>query len=76
MDNTIVDYLVAEFKKEYGIDLVKTPPAGAYDAIVLAVAHDEFRNLGTKGLRAFGKPQAVLYDVKSTLPRDQVDGRL
>ncbi len=65
-----------EAKREYGIDLVKTPPAGTYDAIVLAVAHDEFRNLGTNGLRAFGKPQAVLYDVKSALPRDQVDGRL
>ena len=50
---------------------------GAYDAIVLAVGHDEFRALGGEGVRAFGKPEAsIVYDVKYVLPRDAVDGRL
>jgi UDP-N-acetyl-D-galactosamine dehydrogenase len=66
----------AEAKHEYGLDLVADPQAGAYDAVVLAVAHDRFRELGGEGVRAFGKPQSVVYDVKYLLPRDAVDGRL
>jgi UDP-N-acetyl-D-galactosamine dehydrogenase len=66
----------AEAKHEYGLDLVADPQAGAYDAVVLAVAHDRFRELGGEGVRAFGKPQSVVYDVKYVLPRDAVDGRL
>ena len=66
----------AEAKHEYGLDLVADPQVGAYDAVVLAVAHDRFRELGGEGVRAFGKPQSVVYDVKYVLPRDAVDGRL
>ena len=65
-----------EAKQEYGIELVAQPQAGAYDAIVVAVAHREFAALGAAGLRAFGKPDAVLYDVKYVLPKADVDGRL
>jgi UDP-N-acetyl-D-glucosamine/UDP-N-acetyl-D-galactosamine dehydrogenase len=61
---------------EYGLDLVAEPEAGAYDAIVLAVAHDEFVALGEAGIRAFGKPGAVLFDVKRALPRACIDGCL
>ncbi len=61
---------------EYGIDPVATPAPGHYDAIVLAVAHREFIALGADGVRAFGKPGAVLFDVKRALPRDAVDGCL
>jgi UDP-N-acetyl-D-galactosamine dehydrogenase len=66
----------AEAKHEYDLDLVATPQAGTYDAIVVAVGHREFKALGAAGLRAFGKPEAVLYDVKYVLPKDDVDGRL
>lgn len=65
-----------EAREAYGIELVAQPPLGAYDAVVLAVAHDQFRELGAKGARAFGKPQALLYDIKSLYPRDEVDARL
>jgi UDP-N-acetyl-D-galactosamine dehydrogenase len=66
----------AEAKHEYDIDLVAQPEPGAYDAIVVAVAHREFAALGADGLRALGKPNAVLYDVKYVLPKADVDGRL
>lgn len=65
-----------EAREAYGIELVAQPPLGAYDAVVLAVAHEQFRELGAKGARAFGKPQALLYDIKSLYPRDEVDARL
>ena len=61
---------------EYGIQLTEVPEAASYDAIVLAVAHREFAALGAAGIRAFGKPGAVLYDVKYVLPKEAVDGRL
>ena len=61
---------------EYGLQLISQPQAGVYDAIVLAAAHDQFRQLGVEGIRALGKESCVLYDVKNILPADQVDGRL
>ncbi len=61
---------------EYGIDLVAQPESGQYDAIVLAVAHREFVELGGEKIRAFGNPDAVLFDVKQALPRACSDGCL
>jgi UDP-N-acetyl-D-galactosamine dehydrogenase len=61
---------------EYGLELTARPQAGRYDAIVLAAAHDQFREMGVDGIRALGKDRCVLYDVKNILPADQVDGRL
>ena len=67
----------AEAQHEYGLTPIESPEQGVYDAIVLAVGHDEFRTLGGEGVRAFGKPQAsIVYDVKYVLPREWVDGRL
>jgi UDP-N-acetyl-D-glucosamine/UDP-N-acetyl-D-galactosamine dehydrogenase len=66
----------AEAKHEYGLDLVAEPPAGAYDAVIVAVAHRQYAAWGVDGIRAFLKPDAVLYDVKYVLPRQHVDGRL
>ncbi len=66
----------AEAAHEYGLTLTAAPAAGDYDVIILAVAHRQFIELGAKGVRAFGKPASVLYDIKSALPRDAVDGRL
>ena len=62
--------------EEYAITMTAQPQAGAYDAVILAVSHREFAELGAKGIRAFGKPDSVLFDVKAVLPRDAVDGRL
>jgi len=62
-----------EARHEYGIDLVAAPEAGSYDAVILAVSHREFIALGADGIRAFGKPGAVLFDVKRALPRASVD---
>ncbi|MCX7034408.1 MAG: Vi polysaccharide biosynthesis UDP-N-acetylglucosamine C-6 dehydrogenase TviB [Arenimonas sp.] len=61
---------------EYGITPIASPAAGQYDAVVLAVGHAEFAKLGGPGVRALGKANSVVYDVKYVLPRDAVDGRL
>ena len=61
---------------EYGIAPVAEPVAGSYDAVILAVAHREFIDLGVDGVRGLGKPDAVLFDVKRALPRERVDGCL
>jgi UDP-N-acetyl-D-glucosamine/UDP-N-acetyl-D-galactosamine dehydrogenase len=66
----------AEAEHEYGIALVDQPKKRHYDAIVVAVAHREFRELGYDGIRVFGRPNLVLYDIKNVLPKDKVDGRL
>ena len=63
-------------KREYGLDLVAGPEQGIYDAVIIAVAHDRFADIGASGLRAFCRPDGILYDVKYLLPADMVDGRL
>ena len=65
-----------EANHEYGIQLVAEPQQGAYDVVIIAVAHDEFRALGAAGIRAFGKDTSVLYDIKYVLPPELVDDRL
>jgi UDP-N-acetyl-D-glucosamine/UDP-N-acetyl-D-galactosamine dehydrogenase len=65
-----------EARAEYGIELVAAPEGGAYDAVVMAVAHEQFRALGAAGVRAFGADPSVVYDIKHILPADAVDGRL
>lgn len=65
-----------EARHEYGIAPLSEVGEGVYDAIVLAVGHRQFAELGAAGIRALGKPGAVLYDVKYVLPRDAVDARL
>ncbi|SFK49617.1 Vi polysaccharide biosynthesis UDP-N-acetylglucosamine C-6 dehydrogenase TviB [Rhodanobacter glycinis] len=67
----------AEAKAEYGLDLLPhAPEPGTYDAVVIAVAHDEFKAGGSAGVRALANGRAVLYDIKGILPKDEVDGRL
>ncbi|WP_266169475.1 nucleotide sugar dehydrogenase [Dyella subtropica] len=65
-----------EARSEYRVQPVESIPDGAYDAIILAVAHRQFREWGAERIRAFGKPGAVIFDVKSLLPQASVDGRL
>ncbi len=65
-----------EVEHEYGITPVTELEAGAYDAIVIAVSHRQFQEMGVEAIRALGKPGHVLYDIKYALPAGQVDGRL
>ncbi len=64
-----------EAEHEYGLSLIQ-PKNNQYDAIVLAVAHDEFKALGVEKIRALGKEEHVLYDLKYLLPKKSVDMRL
>lgn len=65
-----------EAVREYGITPVANPRAGAYDGIILAVAHHQFVGMGANAIRALGKPDHVLYDLKYVLSADQADIRL
>jgi UDP-N-acetyl-D-galactosamine dehydrogenase len=65
-----------EARHEYGLELVSELKPGHYDAIVLAVGHRQFAAMGVEAIRALGKPDCVLFDVKQILPRDAVDDRL
>ena len=63
-----------EVQKEYGFTSVREIPAGAaYDAVVLAVAHRQFRELDLASIK---RPHTVIYDIKGILPRELADGRL
>ncbi|WP_156414264.1 Vi polysaccharide biosynthesis UDP-N-acetylglucosamine C-6 dehydrogenase TviB [Bordetella sp. N] len=66
----------AEAVHEYGITPVSAPQAGAYDGIVLAVAHKQFAEMGAAAIRAYGKPDHILYDLKYVLTADESDLRL
>lgn len=66
----------AEAEHEYGLALITAPAARTYDGVVLAVAHREFQALGPEAIRGFGKPGAVVFDVKSALPKSASDLRL
>lgn len=61
---------------EYGIHPVAQPKAGKYDAMILAVAHEEFKEMPIAEIRALGKPQSIIYDLKYLFPADQTDARL
>ena len=61
---------------EYGVKLIEEPTKKKYDAIVLAVAHDEFKLLSVDKLKAFCKDKHVIYDVKYLLKASESDGRL
>ena len=65
-----------EAQHEYGVSPIKAPEAGVYDAVVVAVAHDEFKQMGPQAIRRLGKPGAVLYDIKAIFPADAADLRL
>ena len=66
----------AEAKAEYGLDLVADPGAGEYDAVLVAVGHRQFQALGAEGIRRFGKPTSLVYDIKYVLPQGAADDRL
>lgn len=65
-----------EAEHEYGIKLLSTPAPDLYDAIVLAVAHSQFADMGPRHIRSLGKANHVLYDLKYLLDNDESDIRL
>ena len=66
-----------EAQHEYGLDCLAQPPQpGQYQAIIIAVGHRQFVEWGESGIKAFGCPNAAVFDVKGILPMDAVDGRL
>ena len=60
----------------YGFRPVSEPVLNNYDAIVLAVSHQQFIDMGVDAIRSFGKPKHVLFDIKYMFPAEQTDGRL
>lgn len=68
---------IAQAEREYTLSYLRQKPSKHhYDTIILAVSHNEFVQLGEKGIRAFAKKNAVIYDVKGILPINASDGRL
>jgi len=67
---------VEEAQHEYGITPTTEPAINAYDGIVLAVAHNEFRTLGAEKIRQYGKAKHILYDLKYLLSAEEADLRL
>lgn len=65
-----------EAQHEYGITPITEPAIDAYDGVVLAVAHNEFRDLGVDNIRRYGKAEHVLYDLKYMLSAEESDLRL
>ncbi len=67
---------VREAHHEYGVKPLRKLGRTRYDAAVMAVSHDQFKELGVKGVRKLLKPTSVIYDIKHVFKRSQVDGRL
>jgi len=65
-----------EAKLEYGIDVIDHLDGEKYDAIILAVAHKQFAEMGVEQIRKSARKEHILYDIKHLLPKDLVDGRL
>ena len=69
-----VDISIA--RKEIQIDMIIDLNEKSYDAIIIAVAHKIFKELGSTNIKALGKRNCIIYDVKGSLPFDDVDARL
>ena len=63
-------------RREYGIEVCRSPNFGDYDAIILAVPHHEFIDIGPSTIRKFGKVRHVFFDLKSAFPKNESDMRL
>lgn len=65
-----------EAQHEYGLTPVEAPRPGVYDGIIVAVAHEQFKEMGAQAIRALGKAESVIYDLKYVLKADESDMRL
>ena len=66
----------SEAHDEYGIRMIDALPERYYDAIIVAVAHDQFRDMGIEAIRRLGKSECVIFDVKHLFPKQCTTGRL
>jgi UDP-N-acetyl-D-galactosamine dehydrogenase len=66
----------AEARVEHNLEMSLDPASGKYDAIVLAVSHSQFKEMGISAIRRLGRREAIIYDIKSIFPNSFVDGRL
>lgn len=66
----------AEARHEYDIDPVTELKEGTYDAVIIAVDHKEFKEMGIDKIRKLCKPKHVIFDVKYTFDKSEVDDRL
>lgn len=67
---------VEETQHEYGITPVTAPMEGKYDAVIIAVAHHQFKDMGEEGIRKLLKPTHVIFDAKYVLPKSASNARL
>ena len=65
-----------EVEHEYGVSLVPELKNNHYDAVILAVSHSQFKEMGVEKIRQLGKENSILFDVKYLFDRNDVDGRL
>ena len=63
-------------KIKLSLNHIKHPIKDKYDAIILAVAHNEFKSISENQIRSYGKNNHVLYDIKYLLKSNESDGRL
>ena len=61
---------------EFGLKLTTSLTDNIYDAVIVAVAHEQFAEMGVDTIRSLMRDQGILYDIKYLFPADQVDGRL
>lgn len=66
----------SEAVEEYGLHMIDSLPANHYDAIVIAVAHDQFKKMGIDAIRNLGKSECVIFDVKHVFPKQCTTARL
>jgi UDP-N-acetyl-D-galactosamine dehydrogenase len=65
-----------EAQHEYGIRCISVPAPNSYDAILLCVAHRQFKEMGSKAIKSLGKTDSILYDLKYVLSTEESDLRL
>lgn len=65
-----------EAQAEYGIKPLSSLTQGQFDAVLLAVAHEQFKKMNIEQIRALGKPDSVIYDLKYLFPAELTDERL
>ncbi len=65
-----------EALSEYGIELIEKPQNSGYDAVIIAVAHKQFKDMGTEEIKKLTKPHSIIYDLKYVLPISNSDLRL
>jgi len=65
-----------QLSETYNIESIDKPVEGAYDAVIVSVAHDEFRDMGADAVRKLGNNKAIVFDLKGMFPKDSMDMRL